>query len=149
MSVPREQVHGNCVAVGEAGILMRGKSGAGKSDLTLRLIEGGGQLVADDRVDLVREGDVIYASSPAALSGLMEVRGLGILPFDYCQRVRLRAVIELQAVEPADRLPEQSVTEVMGLNLPCFQIDPGSLSAVIKVTLVSALVTGSIERTDD
>lgn len=149
MSSLTQQLHGNCLAIGEIGILLRGKPGVGKSDLTLRLIEDGGLLVADDRVDLERDGDTVYASAPLALSGLMEVRGLGILRFGFRERVQLRAVIDLLSAASEDRLPEQRFTEVMGMMLPCFQIDPGSASAVIKVTLVSGLVTGSITRTDD
>ena len=54
-----EQIHGACVDLSGAGVLLRGPSGSGKSDLALRLIDGGASLVADDRVDLeVRDGNL-------------------------------------------------------------------------------------------
>ena len=81
-------VHATCVALRppaklSAGawraVLLRGPSGAGKSDLALRLIEAGGRLVADDQTRIVRYGEVLIASAPAALAGLLEVRGVGIV----------------------------------------------------------------------
>ena len=58
-----------------------GPSGAGKSDLALRLIDRGAKLIADDRVDLVDDGNRVVLSAPARIKGLIEVRGLGILRF--------------------------------------------------------------------
>ena len=45
-------IHARCVAIGGQGVLILGDSGAGKSDLALRLIDGGARLVADDRTEL-------------------------------------------------------------------------------------------------
>ncbi|MGE3652127.1 MAG: HPr kinase/phosphorylase, partial [Reyranellaceae bacterium] len=73
------QIHATCVALPEGGVLLRGDSGAGKSDLALRLIDGGARLVADDRTDLMREGDLLIARAPTSIAGLIEARGLGIL----------------------------------------------------------------------
>ncbi|MBT7294587.1 MAG: serine/threonine protein kinase, partial [Rhodospirillaceae bacterium] len=42
--------HATCIALAGKGVLLRGFSGAGKSDLALRLIDGGAKLVADDQV---------------------------------------------------------------------------------------------------
>ncbi|MEC8006219.1 MAG: serine/threonine protein kinase, partial [Pseudomonadota bacterium] len=49
-----ERVHGTCVAIDGAGVLLRGPSGSGKSDLALRLIDGGATLVGDDQLELSR-----------------------------------------------------------------------------------------------
>ena len=46
-----EQIHATCIEVDGVGVLIRGASGSGKSDLALRLIDAGATLVADDRVD--------------------------------------------------------------------------------------------------
>jgi len=46
------QLHASCVSIDGKGILLLGPSGSGKSDLSLRLIDGGATLVADDRVDV-------------------------------------------------------------------------------------------------
>ena len=47
-------IHASCVAIGGKGVLLLGDSGAGKSDLALRLIDEGARLVADDRAELYR-----------------------------------------------------------------------------------------------
>src|SRR5690606_32729552 len=73
-------IHATCVALGDTGILLRGRSGSGKSDLALRLIDGGALLVADDRVALSLEGGRVIARPPAALAGYLEVRGVGPMP---------------------------------------------------------------------
>ena len=46
-------VYGSCVAIDGAAVLLRGPSGSGKSDLALRLIDDGAELVADDQVRVV------------------------------------------------------------------------------------------------
>ena len=52
-------VHATCIAIdsgaGPLGILLRGSSGAGKSDLALRMIDQGARLVADDQCVLSRQ----------------------------------------------------------------------------------------------
>lgn len=45
-------IHASCVAIGAKGVLILGESGAGKSDLALRLMDEGARLVADDRTEL-------------------------------------------------------------------------------------------------
>ena len=61
-------IHGTCVAIGGAGALLLGPSGSGKSDLALRLIDQGAELVADDRVELRVAGAQVLASAPVARS---------------------------------------------------------------------------------
>ena len=79
----RRLVNGTAVAWRGQGVLILGPSGAGKSDLTLRLIDSGATLIADDMVELKREGDRLLLSfppeGPADLKGKMEVKGLGIM----------------------------------------------------------------------
>src|SRR5260370_41307349 len=60
-------------------VLLRGPSGSGKSDLALRLIEGGARLIAADQTHLAKKGHALIASPPPALAGLIEVRGVGIV----------------------------------------------------------------------
>src|SRR5262245_61986603 len=73
-------VHGSAVAWGGRGLLILGASGRGKSALALALTATGAALVADDRVEIVRRGRALVARAPAALAGLVEARGIGILP---------------------------------------------------------------------
>jgi len=77
---PRAYQHGVYMDVFGLGVLITGASGIGKSEIALELITRGHRLVADDMIELVREGpDVLVGKSPKALRYHMEIRGLGIL----------------------------------------------------------------------
>jgi HPr kinase/phosphorylase len=130
------QVHGSCAAHDGAGVLLLGPSGAGKSDLVLRLLERGFMLVADDRVDI----DAGFASPPAALAGLLEVRGLGILRLPHAARVPLRLAATLGP--PSARLPTPEWHTPTGL--PLIRIDPSAASAAARVVLALSCVRGGV-----
>lgn len=83
-------------------MLMLGPAGSGKSDLLLRLIGRGWALVADDQVVV----DGLTAAAPAALRGMIEVRGLGIFEgLPVAQGARLALVVQLVPREAMPRLP--------------------------------------------
>lgn len=97
-------VHANCVAVDGKGLLIMGPSGSGKSSLALQMMGLGARLVADDRVDLARRGDALFASCPGPIQGLIEARGLGILRADPLPEARVVLIADLSR-PPAQRLP--------------------------------------------
>jgi hypothetical protein len=88
-------VHASCVAIGKRGVLLTGKSGAGKSDLALRLIEDGARLVADDRTLLYVAGGLLRARAPQSIEGLLEIRGVGIVAFPPLAGVEIALVVRL------------------------------------------------------
>ena len=116
-------------------MLLLGAPGAGKSDLLLRLLDHGYALVADDRVEIA--GGV--ARAPAALAGLMEVRGLGILRLPFLPEARLALAVALSAT-PADRLPEPELQH----GLPLVRIDPAQPSAPARVTAALRCALGEV-----
>lgn len=128
-----ECLHGSAVAFelcdGWAGVLICGRSGAGKSGLALELIGQGARLVADDQTELRRDGDCIRLSAPAALRGRIELRGLGLLRVAPVTGVPLALVIDLDSAESA-RLPMRHYTELMGLRLPLLKSCPGRAFAI-------------------
>jgi HPr kinase/phosphorylase len=103
-------IHASCVMLANgldhSGVLLLGDSGAGKSDLALRLIEQGSLLVSDDRTELFVEGGKLKARAPAALAGLIEVRGLGILSVSYEKSAEIVLAVQLAAGDAVPRLPE-------------------------------------------
>jgi HPr kinase/phosphorylase len=120
------QIHASCAAREGYGVLLLGPSGAGKSDLLLRLLDYGFGLVADDQV-CIESG---FASAPAALAGLLEVRGLGIFRLPFVHRVPLVLIIEL-----ATGLRMPSPAQHSELRLPLVLIDPALCSAPARVAL--------------
>lgn len=97
-------IHASCVAIGNKGVLLLGKSGAGKSDLALRLIDGGAKLVADDRTLLFVKSGALHAKAPATILGLLELRSVGIVEMPVRSQVRLAMVVMLG--RESARLPE-------------------------------------------
>jgi serine kinase of HPr protein (carbohydrate metabolism regulator) len=129
------QVHGTCVELAGTAVLLRGAPGSGKSDLALRLIDGGARLVADDRVDLRLEGDRLVASAPAPLKGRLEVRGLGIIALPSLAEASLGLVADLVALGMVERLPEPARCDFLGQSLPLIRIWPFEPSAGAKLRL--------------
>jgi serine kinase of HPr protein (carbohydrate metabolism regulator) len=139
-----QKLRGTCVAIDGNGVLLRGPSGSGKSDLALRLIDDGAELVADDytEVDLV-EGQVI-ASAPAAIAGLLEVRGVAIVRLPRRSAVPLIAVIDIVPPETVERLPVAATVEIHGAVLSHFRLYPFEASAAAKVRLAARLAARGI-----
>jgi HPr kinase/phosphorylase len=97
-------IHATCVRLDGEGVLLLGESGAGKSDLALRLITRGAKLVSDDRCDLHVERGILVARAPKTVGGLFEVRGLGIVELRHAASARISLVVDLSA--PVERMPE-------------------------------------------
>jgi serine kinase of HPr protein (carbohydrate metabolism regulator) len=139
------RLHGTCVVVAGAGVLLRGPSGAGKSDLALRLIGDGATLLADDYVEIERQGERLLVQPPSTISGLLEVRGVGILRFDHLATASLDLIIDLVAAKEVERLPVNVHTEdICGLPIRRLVLNPWEISAAIKVRLAVQVVTGTI-----
>lgn len=76
----RLSLHGTLVDISGVGVLIRGKSGLGKSEVALELVRRGHQLVADDRVDIYqRELGIVIGEAPDILKKYLEIRGIGII----------------------------------------------------------------------
>ena len=134
-----ETIHASACVVGEAGVLVRGPSGSGKSALVHHLIEAGRdrglfvRLVADDRVALTARNGRVLARPVFPLAGLLELRGIGIarLPFEAAAVVRL--VVDLETGQ-RDRLPGPAdlSTELLGTCVPCMALHgPENFSSVL------------------
>ena len=126
-------LHASCVAIDNRGVLLTGASGAGKSDLALRLIDRGASLVGDDGVMIEASNGRLLASPGRNIEGQMEVRGLGILAFPWVSRVPLALVVALD--QEVLRMPDEllHVRVFEGLTLPLIALNPFEASAAVKV----------------
>ncbi|MEL6647548.1 MAG: HPr kinase/phosphatase C-terminal domain-containing protein [Pseudomonadota bacterium] len=113
----RDIVHASCVAVQGRAAMITGASGAGKSALALQLIALGAELVADDRTELWREGDQVWADAPDRLRGLIEAREVGILKLAPAGAHPLAVVIDMDTPE-TERLPAHHAMQLSGLPIP-------------------------------
>jgi len=97
-------VHASCVVANGRAALIRGQSGSGKSALALRLLALGAGLVADDRTHLRHERGMVLAEAPAAIRGLIEARGVGILNAPAAGAAPLALVVDMDRHE-TEHLP--------------------------------------------
>jgi HPr kinase/phosphorylase len=146
MSTLDKTVHASAVLVGDRAVLIRGPSGAGKSRLVLELIWAGqtgpidaALLVGDDRVHLEAKHGRLWVRPAPELSGLIEVRGLGIRRIDHVENAIVGLVVDLGAADAA-RLPAAASlrTVIDGVELPRLPI--GADYAALPIVL-AALTT--------
>ena len=90
-------VHATSVAIGGRAVLLRGPSGLGKSDLALRLIDAGADLVSDDQSILERRGNTIVVRAPPTIAGLIEVAASALCASTWTAEATLALVTDLVA----------------------------------------------------
>jgi serine kinase of HPr protein (carbohydrate metabolism regulator) len=122
--------------------LIEGESGAGKSDLALRLIDRGATLISDDYTLLQRAGGELIASPPDTIAGKIEVRGLGLLETAYVEKIPVALLIRL--TDAPERLPlADDVRRIAGLDIREIAVDSHTASAPIKVELALRHLVGT------
>lgn len=137
-----ETLHASCVAIDGRAVLIEGRSGEGKSDLALRLIDRGAQLVSDDYTICTRIAGVLHGSAPANIAGRIEVRGIGIVEMPHVDRTPIALIVTILDVPP--RLPEAPRTRrIAGVAVPEVELPALEPSAPIKVELALRHLAGS------
>lgn len=137
-------LHGTMVDVYGIGILISGKSGLGKSEVALDLVERGHRLVSDDVVMLTKKSNTLLASATETNKHFMEIRGLGIIDVmsmfgirSIRYQKRLEVVLELSLWDDTKDLNRTGLnndtTEILGTNIPLIHlpITPGKNITVI------------------
>ena len=150
-------VHATCVVLARAapsfgarhdsGVLIMGRSGAGKSDLALRLIERGAILVSDDRTELVLTGGALIARAPANLRGLIEVRGVGIVQVPCAPKTRVALAVSLDGARA--RLPPREDYKApwdLSAPLPLLSLAAFDPSAPARIVLAVAAYERNLFR---
>jgi serine kinase of HPr protein (carbohydrate metabolism regulator) len=138
------QLHATTVEIGGAGVLLRGAPGSGKSDLALRLIGEGAQLVADDRTDIEAVGGRLIARAPETIAGLLEVRGLGIVEIGAAPQTVLALAVDLATPADIERLPGPAETDILGIRLPLLTLAAFEAGATAKLRLALDVVRGDM-----
>lgn len=127
-------------------MLLLGPPGAGKSDLLLRLLDREEwRLVADDQVLLSSAGGGLSAAAPAMLSGMIEVRGLGLLEgLETACAAPLRLTVVCVGAGEVPRLPSRRTWTCPAGVLPMLVLDPFPASSPRKVELALLAVEGRL-----
>lgn len=126
---PTITMHGVLMDIYGVGVLITGKSGIGKSETAVELINRGHLLVADDAVEVKKIGqEVLLGYAPEIIRHMMEVRGIGIIDIKSLYGVGaikessyIDLVIHLEEWEPGknyDRLGlDESFREILGMRI--------------------------------
>ncbi len=142
---PSINVHGTLVDVYGVGLLYTGKSGIGKSEVALDLVERGHRLVADDVCKITRTvPDVIIGTGSELLGHHMEIRGVGIIDIEKLfgiRAIRMQKRVEVEVnltfwseTDDYERLGvEDRRTTILGVQIPFVRvpISPGKNITVI------------------
>jgi len=152
---PRTTVHGSLADVFGVGLLFRGRSGIGKSECVLDLVERGHRLVADDVVHVTRRGhDVLIGRGHEISRHFMEIRGVGLIDINALfgirsvrQQKRIEVVVQLEDWDTAreyDRTGlDQQITELLDVQIPLVTVplNPGkNLTVICEVVAMNHLL---------
>ena len=146
---PRTTLHGSLADVYGVGLLFIGRSGIGKSECVLDLVERGHRLVADDVVQVTRRGnDVLIGRGHELAAHHMEIRGIGLIDIPALfgvravrQQKRIEVVVQLEAWETAKDADRtglgQEETVILEVALPkvVVPLNPGK-----NITVISEVV---------
>ena len=137
-------VHGSMVDVYGVGIMISGKSGIGKSEVALDLVERGHRVVSDDVIILTKKSNILIASPTELNKHFMEIRGLGIVDVMSMFGIRairyqkrLEVILELSLWDESQHVDRtglnRETTSVLGIDIPTINlpITPGKNITVI------------------
>lgn len=153
---PNGNMYGVMMSIYGKGIMITGKSGIGKSELALDLINRGHMLVADDRVDVARVHNDIICQAPRLIKKMLEIRGLGIVDvtklfgvnsfLNKCQLDFVIKLVNLEEVSDSDRLnPINETLDVLGVDVPMLTI-PITEGKSLSVIVESAVSTYMLKK---
>ena len=140
-----EQVYATAVAYHSFGILIRGPSGSGKSDLALRLIEDGANLISDDQVNIQAVKKQLYLSPPDNIAGLIEVRGFGVIKIKSVRDINLRLIVDLDPSSTTERTPIMKEESIKNIMVPVVSLKAFENSILARIKLIIGYLEKKIE----
>lgn len=126
-----ETIQGACVAIAGRGVLIEARDDLQRTDLLLRLLDRGAELVSDARTACTRRGDTLIAA-PAGTGGRVEIRGIGPVEMESLAEVGVALIAVV--LDAAPRLPEdRRFRNIAGIAVPVLALGPSEPAAPIKV----------------
>ena len=137
-------IHGTLISVDGKGVLLKGESGSGKSDLALRFIKNEkAKLVADDRIDIDISDNRVIGKAPLILKGKLEVRNIGIIEdVETINQVDVFLCVELvKNRECLDRLPQDEFEIILNKKIPKIKLYAFDCSTICKILVkISSII---------
>ena len=147
-TAPRTTMHASLADVYGVGLLFMGRSGIGKSECVLDLVERGHRLVADDVVQVTRRGNMLIGQGHELAAHHMEIRGVGLIDIPAVfgirsvrQQKRIEVVVQLADWDKAHDADRTGLAEhahdILGVPLPrvIVPLNPGK-----NITVISEVV---------
>ena len=139
------RVHATSIAIADCAAIIRGASGAGKSDLALRclmmtpngMIAEPARLVADDYTEIFDRNGTLFARAPEQIANLLEVRGLGIMDVDSVGEAEVVLIVDLVSASEISRFPDPAPQVLLAedVRFPVLRLCPSESSAPAKLLL--------------
>lgn len=151
---PQKSMHGTLVDAFGVGILLTGKSGIGKSECALDLVERGHRLIADDLVKIVQADDILTGTAVNDFGYFMEVRGVGLIDVERMfgiEAVRKSVIIETQVelMLWQDSMDYERIgltnnyVDILGVSIPIIYlpVSPGkNVSVILEVIALNHIL---------
>lgn len=141
---PSTFIHGSLADIYGVGLLFVGRSGIGKSECVLDLVERGHRLVADDQVHVTRRGGMLIGRGSDVLGFHMEIRGVGIIDIQGLFGIRavrlqkrIEVVVRLEDWDESTNVErvglEEERTDILEVEIPLVRVplNPGKNITVI------------------
>ena len=150
---PETLIHGVFLNIYGKGVIIKGDSGIGKSEIALELVKRGHLLVADDAVELYHLGQSIVGKAPEVLTNLLEIRGIGVI--DVSKMFGISSILDKDKVDliiQLDRwVPSREYTrvgveendsteEILGVKIPKIVVPVSSgrsMSVIIEAAVMN------------
>ncbi|MBN2738261.1 MAG: HPr kinase/phosphorylase [Spirochaetales bacterium] len=154
---PHQTIHGVLVEVFGVGILIKGDSGVGKSEIALELIERGHRLVADDAINIrcVSGNYLMGKGASVVISHHMEIRGLGIINITHLFGVgairdekRVELIVQLEEWNSKkfyDRIGSEENIDILGIKVP-YLVIPVKPGRNIPIIIETAAMNERLKR---
>ena len=146
-------MHGVFMSIYGKGVILRGSSGIGKSEIALELIKRGHSIVADDAIELYHVGHRIIGKAPKVLESVLEIRGVGVIDVSkmfgvssVLEKDEVSMIIQLEKWIPSTEyirigVEEENLYEnIMGVNIPktVVPVNGGrSMAAIIETAVMN------------
>ncbi len=149
---PETLMHGVFLNIYGKGVIIKGESGIGKSEIALELVKRGHLLVADDAIELYQIGNSIVGKAPEVLRNMLEIRGIGVIDVSkmfgissILDRDAVNLVIQLDRWVPSKEYTriavdeKNSTEEILGIDIPKVVV-PVSSGRSMSVIIESAVM---------